>query len=223
MTPIADASTVAASDTTVAEGAANGDAESNRRPRRDRPRRERQPQQAIEGGDAPAMAADAAAQDAVETMPAALVEPVPLFTAAHDLPQVVTPAATQAELDLAEPAPALAPRVDVTPAAVTLAAAPMADSAPAMPAVQTYALPLGDLHRLAEDSGLQWVNSDADKISAVQAAIANTPQPIRVPRERKSAVVLDVGPLVLVETRRDLSAMKLPFEQAEAEPAAAQI
>jgi ribonuclease E len=35
---------------------------------------------------------------------------------------------------------------------------------------------------------------------------------VRVPRERPPAVVLDEGPLVLVETRRDLAAMKLPFE-----------
>jgi ribonuclease E len=34
-----------------------------------------------------------------------------------------------------------------------------------------------------------------------------------VPREIPPAVVLDEGPLVLVETRRDLSAMTLPFEQ----------
>jgi ribonuclease E len=66
---------------------------------------------------------------------------------------------------------------------------------------------------VAAASGLQWVNSDMDKIAAVQAAIAAEPKPIRVPRERPPAVVLDEGPLVLVETRRDLSAMKLPFEQ----------
>ena len=84
-----------------------------------------------------------------------------------------------------------------------------------MPAVQSYALPLGDLHRLAEGSGLQWVNSDADKISAAQAAIANAPQLVRVPRQRKPVVLPDDGPLVLVETQRDLSAMKLPFEQAQ--------
>jgi ribonuclease E len=35
---------------------------------------------------------------------------------------------------------------------------------------------------------------------------------LHVPRERKPVVVLDEGPLVLVETRKDLSQMKLPFE-----------
>ena len=61
-------------------------------------------------------------------------------------------------------------------------------------------------------SGLQWVNSDADKIAAVQAAIAAEPKPVHVPRERPAPVELDDRPLVLVETRRDLRDMKLPFE-----------
>jgi ribonuclease E len=60
---------------------------------------------------------------------------------------------------------------------------------------------------------LQWVNSDAEKIAAVQAAIAAEPKPVRVPRERPPAIVTDEGPLVLVETKRDLRELKLPFEQ----------
>jgi len=35
-----------------------------------------------------------------------------------------------------------------------------------------------------------------------------------VPRERPPAIGLDDGPLVLVETRRELGAMTLPFEKA---------
>ena len=66
--------------------------------------------------------------------------------------------------------------------------------------------------QVAEGSGLQWVNSDAEKVAAVQAAIAAEPKPVRVPRERPPAVVIDEGPLVLVETRRDLRNMTLPFE-----------
>ena len=81
-----------------------------------------------------------------------------------------------------------------------------------MPRVQAFALPVEALQQVAASSGLQWVNSDADKIAAVQAAIAAEPRPIHVPRERPPVVVLDEGPLVLVETRRDLSAMKMPFE-----------
>jgi ribonuclease E len=75
-------------------------------------------------------------------------------------------------------------------------------------------LPLDDLQRLAEASGLQWVNSDGEKMRAAQAAMAAEPAPIHVPRERKPLVVVDEGPLVLVETRKDLSQLKLPFEQA---------
>ena len=44
--------------------------------------------------------------------------------------------------------------------------------------------------------------------------MAAEPQPIRVPRDIRPPVVLDDGPLVLVETRKDLSQLKLPFEQA---------
>lgn len=72
---------------------------------------------------------------------------------------------------------------------------------------------MSDLVQVAASSGLQWVNSDAQKIAAVQAAIAAEPRPVRVPRERPPAVVTDEGPLVLVETKRDLRDMKLPFEQ----------
>jgi ribonuclease E len=66
--------------------------------------------------------------------------------------------------------------------------------------------------QVAEGSGLQWVNSDADKIAAVKAAIAAEPKPVHAPRERPPLVVIDEGPLVLVETRRDLRELKLPFE-----------
>ena len=46
--------------------------------------------------------------------------------------------------------------------------------------------------------------------------MAAEPQPIHVPRERPPAVVLDEGPLVLVETRKDLRDVKLPFEETQA-------
>ncbi len=82
-----------------------------------------------------------------------------------------------------------------------------------MPKVQGYALPTESLQQVAQGSGLQWVNSDADKIAAVQAAIAAEPKPVHVPRERPAPVVVDAGPLVLVETRRDLRNMPLPFEE----------
>jgi ribonuclease E len=83
-----------------------------------------------------------------------------------------------------------------------------------LPRVQSYKLPLGSLNEVASAAGLQWVNSDADKVTAVQAAIAAEPKPVHVPRERPAPVVHDEGPLILVETRKDLSALKLPFEQS---------
>lgn len=81
-------------------------------------------------------------------------------------------------------------------------------------AVEPYVLPLAQLQGIAEAVGLQWINSDAEKIAAAQATIAAQPKPVHVPRERKPVVVVDEGPLVLVETRKDLSQMKLPFETA---------
>jgi len=91
-----------------------------------------------------------------------------------------------------------------------MAAAP---AAPGLPKVQPFQLPIDDLVQVAESSGLQWVTSDAEKIAAVQAAIAADPNPVRVPRERPPAIVIDECPLVLVETKRDLRDLKLPFEQ----------
>jgi ribonuclease E len=37
---------------------------------------------------------------------------------------------------------------------------------------------------------------------------------VHVPRLPKPRVVLDEGPLVLVETRKDLSQVRMPFDQA---------
>lgn len=108
-------------------------------------------------------------------------------------------------------------RVEPRAAAPVSAPAPIATQAPAAPAglpkVQPFQLPVDQLERVATESGLQWINSDAEKIAAVQAAIAAEPKPIRVPRERPPVVVIDEGPLVLVETRRDLRDVQLPFEQ----------
>ena len=90
-------------------------------------------------------------------------------------------------------------------------AAPAAASAPAP---QPFNLPIDDLHGIAQAAGLQWVTSDADKIRAAQAAIDNEPKPTHVPRERKPVEITDDGPLILVETRKDLSQITLPFESA---------
>ncbi len=80
-----------------------------------------------------------------------------------------------------------------------------------MPVAAQYTLQIDQLQQVAQGSGLVWVNSDTAKVAAVQAAIAAEPQPVRVPRERPPAVVVNEGPLVLVETRKDLKEMNLPF------------
>jgi ribonuclease E len=87
----------------------------------------------------------------------------------------------------------------------------------ALPRVEAYTLPTDALQSLAHEAGLEWVNSDSEKIRAVQAAMAAEPAPIRVPREPRIHVLADDGPLVLVETRKDLSQLKLPFDQGRAE------
>jgi ribonuclease E len=68
---------------------------------------------------------------------------------------------------------------------------------------------------MARAAGLEWINSDADKVAAVQAAIAAEPAAVRVPRVIRPVVLIDEGPLVLVETRRDLAGLQLPFERSQ--------
>lgn len=77
---------------------------------------------------------------------------------------------------------------------------------------------MAQLSQVAEGSGLQWVNSDAGKIAAVQAAIAAEVKPAHEPRQRPPAIVVNDSALVLVETKRDLRDMKLPFEQPSQPP-----
>ena len=73
-----------------------------------------------------------------------------------------------------------------------------------------------DLAQVAQASGLQWVNSNSSKIAEVQAAMALEVKPVHVPRERAALAVSAEAPLVLVETKRDLGEMKLPFEKPAA-------
>ncbi len=83
-------------------------------------------------------------------------------------------------------------------------AVPTAPVAPALQKVEAFVLPLEQLASVAQHAGLVWVNSDAEKVAVAQAAIAASPPPVHIPRERPPAVVVDAGPLVLVETRRQL-------------------
>ena len=97
------------------------------------------------------------------------------------------------------------------PAAAAPAAATTA-TAISMPKVGSYDLPLAQLQDVAQSSGLQWVNSNPERVAQIQAAIAAEPRPPHVPRERAAPVVLDEGPLILVETKRDLGQLHMPFE-----------
>jgi ribonuclease E len=167
------------------------------RDRYGRDRRERQPRDESAGLPAAAPEGDVAgAREAVDT-------------ASTQRPRYPTGFVTD------EAQPAAEALTEATPVAVSqpaTATAP-ARAASALPQVRPFELPVNELARIAEGSGLQWVNSDAQKIAAVQAAIAAEPRPARIPRERPPAIIIDEGPLVLVETRRDLRDMRLPFEQ----------
>lgn len=198
-------------------GAPNPDAapreggEGRRRGRgRDRNRRERGEDANVEGAPEGIAAADAPIQDdaVAESAPVQLAAYVP---AAIDVAPVVT-----------EATPVYRPRIE--PTAPAMAIEPVEPVEPvepgeALPALQapaeSFVLPLDRLQAVAESAGLQWINSDAEKIRAVQAAMAAEPQPVHVPRERKPLARIDEGPLVLVETRKDLTQFKLPFETAQ--------
>ena len=207
--------------------AANGD-EAPRNGRRSRDRYGRDRRNGRDRNGAPreeGQAGEQAAVDAVEAAPQtahvaaeAVEQEAPRRSYFSQVAPVATPAevAAPAEVTAAAPvAPAEAePAPIAAPAPVVEAVASPAEAAtPSMPRVQAYELPVTDLQQLARDAGLEWVNSNAEKVAAVQAAIAAEPKPVRIPRERPPVVVLDEGPLVLVETRKDLSAMVLPFEQ----------
>ena len=113
---------------------------------------------------------------------------------------------------IAAPTPAyVAPVAVVTSKAATSTGS---NQRAAMPAVTSYSLPEADMTQVASSAGLQWVGSNPEKIAAVQAQIAAEARPVHVPRPRPAPVAPDNGPLVLVETKRDLRDMTLPFEQS---------
>ncbi|GAB4560981.1 MAG: hypothetical protein Tsb007_25050 [Rhizobacter sp.] len=202
-----------------AEGGERGERDGRRRRGRGRDRQRRE-----EGGDGSAPAEGAAAvdmatepaMDAPRGVVAAQVEetteaapapaPAPAAVVAEPEPVVVAAAPVYAPEPAPAPTPAPVAVVAPAPAAVVVAA-------PARQAA--FVLPTAQLESVAESAGLQWVNSDADKIRAVQEAMAREPKPVHVPREPKPVVAVDEGPLVLVETRKDLSQVKLPFETAQ--------
>ena len=140
--------------------------------------------------------------------------------ATSDLTVDMTNSAPVAAAMLHAAAPTPSP-VSATPVAVGEPAEPAPVAAVAklsagMPAIGLYTLQVADLMAVAQTSGLQWVNSDPEKVAAVQAAIAAEPKAIHVPRQRPAPMAMDVRPLILVETKRDLKNLTLPFEQPPA-------
>jgi len=183
------------------------------RDRYGRDRRERGPRDEAEAGAAVA-AEGLSSQEPQQQLPlvserAEAVEAVAVATEVREAPQQ--------QVRAERPAPVVAAAVaeQIVIAESVAAKAPAAANGRALPKVQPFELPLAELAQIAESSGLQWVNSDAERIAQARAAIEAEPKPVHVPRERPPVVVLDEGPLVLVETRRDLGSMSLPFEQEQ--------
>lgn len=208
----AEAAPLDAEGAPVAEGGERAERDGRRRGRgrggRDRQRRDENGEAAA---PAEASATDEPAADTTADEPRGVIaahtetaEPAPAPAVADERPPAVVATAPVA------PAPVPVPVAAPAPVAV-VPSAPVA--APAVQASQAaFVLPTDQLASVAESAGLQWVNSDADKIRAVQEAMAREPKPVHVPREAKPPVAADEGPLVLVETRKDLSQVKLPFE-----------
>jgi len=177
-------------------------------------RRDEQP------ADDTAASADVGTDATAPQAPAfAETQPSPLSEAeAHVLSDVLTGASSDAATDVVIAAPADVPSAPTEDVAVAVAAATPVAPAPTEPApvaaakAAPFVLPMDELTAIAQSAGLQWVNSDVERIRQVQEAIAQEPKPVHVPRERKPVVVLDEGPLVLVETRKDLTQVTLPFE-----------
>lgn len=195
----------AALDSVMPEPGARREGEERRGRSRDRygrDRRERAPREDGEAGNG------AAAAPSTET-----TEEAPSEAAAQPMARAERPAYAPAPAPAPAAAAAAVAQVAAPAAPIVVEAKPAASSR-ALPKVQAFVLPLDELAQVAEGSGLQWVNSDAERVAQVRAAIAAEPKPVHVPRERPPAIVIDDGPLVLVETRRDLASMKLPFEEA---------
>jgi ribonuclease E len=217
-----------AAETLSGSDRAEGDERDARRRGRGRQRRGRD-EAADNGANAsevqPQVHSDAPLR--VGDVQAARAEPVADFTSdaapsdvgamPNGLTETQTPSPPEPPADVvvaaggAEPAQVTAPivQIEARPESPLAASAPAVDAAP-------FVLQTDALHAVAESAGLQWVGSDIDKIKAAQEAMASEPKPVRVPRLQKPVSAVDDGPLVLVETQRDLSQVVLPFESPPA-------
>ena len=135
------------------------------------------------------------------------------FAAEHVPNEVIrdAPAARALPVQEAAPVPVAAPAVAAIAVAPAVAAVAAVVTAPPV-AEEPYELPTDNLNAIASGAGLQWVNSDSEKVRAVQASMASQPEAAHVPRQPKPVAAVDDGPLVLVETKKDLSQVRLPFD-----------
>ncbi|MBK6862591.1 MAG: Rne/Rng family ribonuclease [Ideonella sp.] len=205
----ADAAQVEAERAAIAEADAAPGAEApagdaaTESPARDGRRRggrggNRQRREAREGEELATPSAESQVATAEAEVEAAVV------TQAELLGEPVASAAIEAE------AVAAPPIVEAAPApAVSIAVDEARSAAPA-----PFVLDAAQLRAVAEAAGLEWIGSDAAKVEAAREALAREVRPVHVPREPRPVVRVDEGPLVLVETRKDLSQYKLPFETA---------
>jgi ribonuclease E len=196
-----------------AETAPEMTAAADEAPREEAPTRSSYFSMPVEAAAPVAVVAATAAATAASVAPAAEAPPAPAPAAASEPASASAAAAPSAPV---EPAAAPEPAPEATkPVAVAVEApAVEADTPSGLPKIADYALPMDAMAEVARSSGLEWVNSNPDRIAEVQAAIAAEPKPIHVPREIKPVVLVDEGPLVLVETRKDLSKVTLPFESS---------
>ena len=205
-------------EATATEAGAEAPSTAEARPARERRSRDRYGRDRRQGAEATTEAGADSAIESVEPVaaaPAAEADEAPVrsyFTMPSPAADTVTADATP----VSAPAPALteSPIPADAPVQADEAAPPVPAlmEAPVAAAPAAFELQVDQLANIARDAGLEWIQSDADKVAQVQAAIAAEPQPARVPREPKVVTLVDDGPLVLVETRRDLRDMKLPFE-----------
>ncbi|SCC92685.1 fused ribonucleaseE: endoribonuclease; RNA-binding protein; RNA degradosome binding protein [Thiomonas sp. X19] len=86
------------------------------------------------------------------------------------------------------------------------ASAPAAGHADSLPAL----LPVQDLQSVVQAAGLQWVQSDPARVEQAQRAMRKIPAPAHAPRVRKPKAMQDEGPLLLVETRKQLPSLQIP-------------
>jgi ribonuclease E len=114
-----------------------------------------------------------------------------------------------AALAQAEPAAVAIPAT--TPSANKRSSKETRPARQGMPKITPFTMSIETLDAIAAQAGLLWVQSDAERVALAQQAIASEPKPIRVPRERPALPPAEEGPLVLVETRKDLKDLNLPF------------